>query len=95
MVAWATFQEVNVRVTDGALKFHESTRGVRRGHCPACGTSITYQSSARPGEIDLTLVSLDNPAEFRPTAHIWTEDKLPWLTPSDGLPQYERTVTFP
>jgi len=95
MVAWATFRQANFRITRGALRYQESSQGVRRGHCAGCGTSITYQNVTRPGEIDLTLASFDEPASFKPSAHIWTEDKLPWLTISDGLPQYARTVTFP
>lgn len=94
MVAWATFQKGDVQFTSGELQEHESSPGVRRGHCARCGTSLTYWSSNRPGELDVTLASLDD-RTIRPAAHIWVEDKLPWLVIGDELPQFRRTVAGP
>lgn len=93
MVAWATFRVQDVQFTRGAPVHHASSPGVVRGHCGRCGASISYRHERRPGDIDLTLVTLDDPSAFRPVAHIWVEDKLPWIGINDGLPQYPKTVT--
>lgn len=92
MVAWATFRESMVRIIRGTLERRESSPGVTRGHCAACGTHISYQHVGRPGAMDITLATFEDPSAFTPTAHIWMADKLPWVHVSDGLPQYRETV---
>lgn len=93
VVAWTTYQRDAFVVTRGSLREHHSSPGVTRGHCSVCGSSITYENAQRPDEIDITLNSFDDPARPTPRAHIWTEDKQPWLVISDDLPIYRRTVT--
>ena len=63
-----------------------------RGICSDCGTSISYEHTDRPGEIDVTLNSLDDPAAPVLRAHIWVEDKAPWLEIGDELPIYEKKI---
>lgn len=92
-VPWATFNKADFTVSRGDMLLHRSSAKVTRGLCPACGTSLTYEHEDRRSEIDVTPVSFDDPSRFTPTAHIWLEDKLPWITVNDGLPQYRRTVT--
>jgi hypothetical protein len=89
LVAWGTFSAERFVVTGGNLLEVVSSPGVKRGHCAACGTSITYRHEKRRGEIDVTLSTFDDAASLRPDAHIWVQDKLPWVHISDGLPQYE------
>lgn len=72
--------------------WRESSPGVTRGHCADCGTSISYENEKRPGEIDITLNSLDDPCSPKLRAHIWTEDKQPCLAISDNLPVYEKNI---
>jgi hypothetical protein len=92
MVAWATFQSPEVTITCGRLELRESSPGVTRGHCSLCGTHVSYQHVGRPGAIDVTLSTFDDPSAYRPEAHIWVADKLPWVQISDGVPQYQETV---
>lgn len=79
-------------VSSGEIAWHHSAPGVTRGLCSNCGTSLTYEHKDRVGEIDVTLTSFDEPSEFTPAAHIWVEDKLPWVNIDDGLPQFQRKV---
>lgn len=88
MVPWATFHAADFSVTQGALQWHASSPGVTRGHCARCGTGINYRHAAKPDEIDITLASLDDPATLRPVAHIWVQDKLPWIVLGDDLPRF-------
>lgn len=41
---------------------------------------------------DVTLTSFDDPSEFSPQAHIWVEDKAPWVIIGDDLPQFQKKV---
>ena len=91
----ATFPKGNFVVVEGVMEMIDTSPGVARGHCAKCGTGISYQHVARPAEIDLTLASLGDPIDLRPTAHIWVEDKVPWLVLNDGLPQYPKTTADP
>ncbi len=89
-VPWGTVDGSSFEITAGELAINASSEGVRRGFCAGCGTAITYANVQRPAEIDITLVSLDDPSRAEPSAHIWCCDKLPWVTIDDRLPQYER-----
>jgi hypothetical protein len=71
------------------LTLHASSPKVSRGFCATCGTSITYAHDARPGEIDVTIATLDDPEHVAPTRHIWLIDKLPWVEINDALPKFE------
>jgi hypothetical protein len=92
-VPWATFRVQDVQFIKGAPTLHGSSPGVTRGHCAICGSSICYRHERRPDDIDLTVACLDDAAAFRPVAHIWLRDKLPWIVINDDLPQYQATVT--
>jgi hypothetical protein len=41
------------------------------------------------------VASLDEPGRISPLAHIWLEDKAPWLVIGDELPQFLRKATSP
>lgn len=91
-VPWATFAKDAFVVTSGDMFKHRSSSQATRGHCSHCGTSITYENSDREGQIDVNLTSFDDPALFSPGAHIWVDDKLPWVSIDDDLPQYSQWV---
>ena len=93
VIAWATFRKDTLKVTQGEFAWRSSSPGVTRGHCAACGTTLSYEHEKDLGYIDLTLNSFDDPTAMTPIAHIWVEDKQPWLVINDDLPQYQQTVT--
>lgn len=93
VVAWATFRRDSVEVSEGEIRWHESSPGVTRGHCANCGTCISYENAKRSGEIDITLNTLHDPSAIEPRSHIWVEDKQPWLVIGDDLPQYRQFVS--
>ena len=88
VVPWATFARSELHVTRGTLAQYRSSPMVLRGFCAACGTSLTFLNAGRTDDIDLTLASLDEPQRLAPTMHLWVQDKLPWVSIADGLPQY-------
>jgi hypothetical protein len=92
-VTWATFARDKLAITSGTIVEHHSTPEVTRGHCGACGTSLTYEHADRAGQIDITLTSLDDASQIEPRAHIWIQDKVSWLCIDDDLPQYRTTAS--
>lgn len=92
VVAWATYARDTLSITRGDIHWHKSSPGVTRGICGTCGSSITYENSKRPDEIDLSVNCLDDPTAPTLRAHIWTEDKQPWMQIGDDLPVYEQNI---
>ena len=90
-VTWVTFARGDFHVTSGEIAWHHSSTGVTRGHCPVCGTSLTYEHVERADEIDVTLASLDDSTGINPERHIWTQDQAPWFTFDDELPTFDTT----
>lgn len=76
-VAWAVYALGDFRIIKGAMTVYESSPGVQRGHCGACGTCLTF---CELGEetIDITLASLDDPDQLCPTKEIWLSHRLAW-----------------
>jgi hypothetical protein len=92
VVMWATYERSTFEIGTGDICWRESSPGVTRGHCPACGSAMTYEHERRPGEIDIAVNCLDEPAAPLPRAHIWTEDKPHWMKIADGLPVYSKNI---
>lgn len=91
-VAWVTFAYAGFVVTNASVTEHVSSPGVTRGFCGRCGTCLSYRNEARPQDIDITTVVLDDAQALAPTRHIWVEDKLPWIVLDDALPRHARTT---
>jgi hypothetical protein len=90
-VAWVTFAVGDFALQRGTPVAFRSTPPVTRTFCGACGTPLTYVHAERPGEIDVTTVSLDAPEAFPPSYHAWLDDGVGWLRLGDGLPAHRRT----
>jgi hypothetical protein len=92
-VAWGTVDADKFSIADGTLRTVNSSADAIRGFCAKCGSSLTYRRISRPGEIDFTLASLDDPTSYAPRTHIWVKDKLPRVQLNDGLPQFETVAS--
>jgi hypothetical protein len=90
-LAWAIFPAGTVEITRGATATFFSSPGVEWGFCPRCGTTLTYQRASRPGFFDVTTASLDDPEAFPPAREIWAGERLSWMPPHNGIPQFDRT----
>jgi hypothetical protein len=88
-VAWGTVDKGNFKILSGKPTAVRLSAEVERTFCDDCGSSLTYCHTLRAGDLDFTLVSLDDPAALAPRMHIWVQDKLPWITLNDGLPQFQ------
>ena len=92
-MTWVTFPADAFRLLKGKLTERRSSPGVTRGHCAECGTSISYAHDDRADDIDITATSFDDTSFVVPQAHIWLEDKQPWVEVNDQLAKYRKRVT--
>lgn len=92
-VAFLTVGREGMRWTGEPGARFSSTPGVVRQFCPACGTSLTWESDAKPEELDLTIASLDDPSLVPPKDHVFAGSRAPWDVIGDGLPTYTRGRT--
>ena len=92
-VTWVSFPRDGLIMKCGTISEYRSSPGVKRGHCSVCGTTLPYSWAKRPGEIDIALASIDDTTGIEPEAHIWVQDRVPWLVINDGLPRYKATVS--
>ncbi len=73
----------------GAPAIYESSPGVERGFCPACGSTLTFARPSR-NEISVFAGSLDEPDDLTPTAHAFYDHHFAWLDLTDEAPRYPR-----
>ncbi len=88
VVAWAMFPLDRFELVRGEPAVHASSPGVERAFCGRCGTQLTFRADFLSGLVDVTVVSLDDPAALPPRMHIWESRRLPWLTMADALPRH-------
>ena len=90
VVGWLTVHSDGLHFSGDPPVAYESSTGVTRQFCGTCGSPLTYRNAMRPGEIDVTIGTLDRPDDAAPVDHIWMEDAPAWDRPQDGWPQHPR-----
>ena len=80
----------------GALKTFTKTadngKPIVRHFCPECGSSITEESSARPGMLIVNAGTLDDPTFVTPTTEIYCDRGL-WVQLSGGMQRFAEMPT--
>ena len=94
-VPWFTVPRDALQVIRGEALRRESSPGIWRSHCAACGTTLFYENpavAAQDGEdsVDITTASLDEPGALAPDVHIWGEHDSPWMRRTHELPVFSR-----
>ncbi len=85
----AGFPGDKVTIAGENLVRRESSPGVFRSFCSACGSPMAYESDAWAGEIHLYVACFNDPEAFPPKAHVHVKTRLGWLHIADDLPQLE------
>ena len=75
---WVGFKNEQVSWLTKEPSFYESSPGVQRGFCPACGTPLTYAGKNWAGETHFLVGVFDNPGVFTPDKDVFTDDALDW-----------------
>lgn len=85
----ANAQKDEFVVTRGAIAWFSSSDRVRRGFCRDCGTPLIFDTVAAR-HLNVTLGSLDRPADVSPRTQDGVEAKAPWF---DGLIRLPASTT--
>lgn len=70
--------------TRGQPSVFKSSAHVERGFCSQCGTPLFFHDTTS-GRTNLTIGSLDNPADFPPGGNTCTENMVPWFDIITGI----------
>ena len=87
-VAWFGVERDGL-VWTGRQRRHASSPGVFRSFCPDCGSPMAFESARFPDETHLMAPSLDDPRLYRPEAHVWWQQRVPWFTETTDLPRHD------
>jgi len=93
--AFATFvgfEKAVVAFTEGKPKVFNSSVGVKRSFCGNCGSPVSFEGEAWPGEIHIHAMILDKPAELEPGHNTYVRNRMPWVELDPDVPAYD---TFP
>ena len=63
--------------TEALLRF-KSSLPATRSFCGRCGSPLFFESTRWPGELHVTLASLDDPTGLEPQAHAYWKSRAPW-----------------
>jgi len=77
--AFAGFEAAQVRFVKGTLARFESSKGVQRGFCGRCGSTLSYEGERWSTEIHLHIGAFDDPEPFAPKGHAFADERLSWL----------------
>ena len=76
---FAAFARAAYVVTKGEITKFDSSLGVQRGFCAGCVSTLTCESERLPTETHFHVGAFDQAVRLRPTRHIFSEERLPWL----------------
>jgi hypothetical protein len=86
-VTWAGAAPDNFKVTKGAVKYAETSKGVQRGFCEQCGSSLTFGGDDWD-DIAVTVATLDDPTIAMPRSNVYLSHKQPWVPIDDALKKF-------
>jgi len=81
----------SVRWSGDAPRIYNSSEGVERLFCGACGTPMAYRTAQDVTNIHLYTATLEDPESLPPAAHVFHAKRLSWLHIDDDLPRYDTT----
>ena len=85
--------EEDFQLTKGDVKTYSLKSAAGRpklgAFCPNCGTRIYHKPEWRKGMVSVKPGTLDDTSGLKPTLHLWTSSKQPWITISEGVEAYE------
>ena len=90
-VAWAVFDREQFAWLAGKPAEYLSSPGIYWSFCGGCGSTLGYRRSERPGHMDITTGTLDDPDRFPPDVEIWVKAKIGWEALHPDLPKRERS----
>ena len=91
-MAFATFDESDMRWTRGAPAVFRSSNFAERGYCKDCGTPLFFKFEGH--EFSITTGSLDDPAAAPPAVQYGAESEVAWCATLGTLPRIRTEEDF-
>lgn len=88
-VSWFTVLRSQLSIDSGAerlVEYRSSAQGCRR-FCRRCGSSLFFETSERPEQVDIVLANMSGPIDRDPQLHVHFGDRVGWVFVDDGLPR--------
>jgi hypothetical protein len=87
---FAGIESGTLRLTHGSdrVMIYGNPQAAHDVHCGRCG-SLLYSVVREGAYVHVTLGTLVDAPDIRPTAHIFAGSKAPWFEITDSLPQYD------
>jgi hypothetical protein len=76
------------------LRTYRSSHAAMRSFCGRCGTPLFFESTRWPGELHITLGTVDATvaARLQPQGHVHWATRAPWIGDlHDGLPRQDES----
>ena len=86
-------QKPDITVTRGQVSWFESSPDNRRGFCRNCGTPLIFDTVTAK-HLNVTLGSLDAPADHKPKTQIGVESRYSWFGELPDLPASDTSEDF-
>jgi hypothetical protein len=89
----AYFQKSQVRLEGRSTAFAraaDSGRKMEFHFCPTCGTTLYWNSEARPHHYGIAAGAFADPNFPPPTYSVWEESKHSWLMLPDEMESFEK-----
>ena len=87
-VPWIGVKPEHFKLTSGALTENESSPGIFRGFCGACGASLTFRGEGWD-DLAVTIASLDDPNAITPESNVFLRERLHWVKFNEDMRNYE------
>ena len=93
---WIDLPVEDFRFTRGEAEVarYRSSPDWTRGFCRHCGSSLIGQRDGAP-VLSIAAGVLDGDPGCRPSTHIYVASRAAWVTPEDGLAQYDAAGPMP
>ncbi|WP_371055829.1 GFA family protein [Rhodosalinus sp. K401] len=75
---------------EGPRQEFQSSERVFRSFCGNCGSPMSFETAVFPEETHLYANALDDPSFYKPAAHIFWSERVPWFAKCDDLPRHEK-----
>lgn len=83
--AYLNLRKDELRWLTSPPSYYASSKIARRGFCGHCGTPLSFEF-LDSDHMDLSVGSLDDPAQLEPTEHFAVESRIAGWHADDGLP---------
>lgn len=85
-VSWLCVERSTVKWS-GQRSTYQSSEEAERSFCANCGSPLSFESDLAPDETHLYAATLDDPSWYKPQAHIFWSERLPWVNVREDLPK--------